>query len=208
MDKDTIMVYVPENVANQQLPDEELLAFYQDLEHRVLWIDDEISELSLLYVKNILRWNREDDLANIPIEQRVPIRLLFHSVGGDLDIQAMMSNIITLSRTPVIGIAMGMVESAAAYIFLNCHKRYMLPSSYFLFHKGSIGVNGNANDVLSLIEDYQAQLDMLIKKIVSSTDFTEKEVMDNIGMDWYVRAPLALEKKVVDKVIDNISDLY
>lgn len=206
MNKDTVMLYVPENIANQQLPDEELLAFYQDLENRVLWIDDEISDLSLLYVKNILRWNKEDD--GIPIEQRKPIKLLFHSVGGDLDIQAMISNIITLSKTPIIGIAMGMVASAAAYIFLNCHKRYMLPSSYFLFHKGSIGVNGSANDVLSLIEDYQEQLDTLIRKIVSSTDFTEKEVMDNIGMDWYVRAPLALEKKVVDKVIDDISDLY
>lgn len=206
MDKDTVMLYVPENIANQQLPDEELLAFYQDLENRVLWIDDEISDLSLLYVKNILRWNKEDN--DIPVEQRKPIKLLFHSVGGDLDIQAMISNIITLSRTPIIGIAMGMVASAAAYIFLNCHKRYMLPSSYFLFHKGSIGVNGSANDVLSLIEDYQEQLDTLIRKIVSSTDFTEKEVMDNIGMDWYVRAPLALEKKVVDKVIDDISDLY
>ncbi len=206
MDKDTVMLYVPENIANQQLPDEELLAFYQDLENRVLWIDDEISDLSLLYVKNILRWNKEDN--DIPVEQRKPIKLLFHSVGGDLDIQAMISNIITLSKTPIIGIAMGMVASAAAYIFLNCHKRYMLPSSYFLFHKGSIGVNGSANDVLSLIEDYQEQLDTLIRKIVSSTDFTEKEVMDNIGMDWYVRAPLALEKKVVDKVIDDISDLY
>ena len=51
MDKDTVMLYVPENIANQQLPDEELLAFYQDLENRVLWIDDEISDLSLLYVK-------------------------------------------------------------------------------------------------------------------------------------------------------------
>ena len=175
------MVYVPEHIANQQLPDEELLAFYQDLENRVLWIDDEINELSLLYVKNILRWNKEDNYNNIPIEQRKPIKLLFHSVGGDLDIQAMMSNIITLSKTPVIGIAMGMVASAAAYIFLNCHKRYMLPSSYFLFHKGSIGVNGNANDVLSLIEDYQEQLNILVQKIVSCTDFTEAEVLNNIG---------------------------
>ena len=33
MDKDTVMLYVPENIANQQLPDEELLAFYQDLVH-------------------------------------------------------------------------------------------------------------------------------------------------------------------------------
>ena len=84
MDKDSLMIYVPEHIANQQLPDEELLAFYQDLENRVLWIDDEISDLSLLYVKNILRWNKED--SGIPIEQRKPIKLLFHSVGGDLDI--------------------------------------------------------------------------------------------------------------------------
>lgn len=208
MDKDSLMIYVPEHIANQQLPDEELLAFYQDLENRVLWIDDEINELSLLYVKNILRWNKEDNYNNIPIEQRKPIKLLFHSVGGDLDIQAMMSNIITLSKTPIIGIAMGMVASAAAYIFLNCHKRYMLPSSYFLFHKGSIGVNGNANDVLSLIEDYQEQLNILVQKIVSCTDFTEAEVLNNIGMDWYVRAPVALEKHVVDKIVDNIDDLF
>lgn len=206
MDKDSVMVYVPTNVANQQLPDEELLAFYQDLENRVLWIDDEISDLSLLYVKNILRWNREDK--DIPIEERKPIKLLFHSVGGDLDVQAMMSNIITLSKTPIIGVAMGMVASAAAYIFLNCHKRYMLPSSYFLFHKGSIGVSGDANNVLSLIEDYQEQLNILVKKIVGKTEFTEEEVLDNIGVDWYVRSTEALEKKVVDKVVDDISDLF
>ena len=32
--------------------------------------------------------------------------------------------------------------------------------------------------------------------------------LNNIGMDWYVRAPLALEKHVVDKIVDNIDDLF
>lgn len=197
---------LPHSIENLQLPDEELLAFYQDLENRVLWFDDEISDLSLLYVKNILRWNREDK--NIPIEQRKPIKLLFHSVGGDLDIQAMISDIVKMSKTPIIGIAMGAVCSAAAYIFLTCHKRYMLPSSYFLFHKGSIGVSGGANDILSLIEDYKEQLDTLVNKIITTTTFTKEEVETNIDADWYVRAPLALEKKVVDKIIDDINELY
>ena len=49
---------------------------------------------------------------------------------------------------------MGVAASAAAYIFLSCHKRYMLKDAYFLFHKGSIGFQGNATDVLTLIEDY------------------------------------------------------
>lgn len=206
MSQDQILVYVPDSVANLQLPDEELLTFYQDLENRVLWIDDEINDLSVLYVKNIIRWNKED--AVLPLEQRKPIKLLFHSVGGDLDMQAMISNVISISKTPIIGIAMGMVASAAAYIFLHCQKRYMLPSAYFLFHKGSVNVKGNASDVLALISDYEDQLDILTKQIVENTNFTKEEVMENITSDWYVRGQLALEKHVVDKIIEDISDLY
>lgn len=206
MTQDQILLYVPHDVANLQLPDEELLAFYQDLENRVLWINDEIGDLSVLYVKNILHWNHEDEC--IHPANRKPIKLLFHSVGGDLDIQAMISNIITLSKTPIIGIAMGMVASAAAYIFLHCHTRLMLPSSYFLFHKGGVSVNGNADEVLSMMSDYQKQLDALVDTIIEKTNFTKEEVMENVRSDWYIRSQLALEKHVVDKVIDDISDLY
>ena len=102
---------------------------------------------------------------------------------------------------------MGMTASAAAYIFLSCHKRFMLKDSYFLFHKGSIGMQGNATDVLALIEDYQNQLQFLVDKIVEKTNFSQEEVAENIMQDWYVRADLALEKGVVDKVIDDIEEL-
>lgn len=203
--QDFVNVLIPHEAANLQLPDEELLNYYTDLENRILWIDDEICDLSLLYVRNILNWNRQD--RDIPIDQRKPIKILFHSVGGDVDMQDMISSIISLSKTPVIGIAMGMVASAASYIFLHCHKRYMLKTSYFLFHKGSIGVNGNATDVLSLMADYEKQLEILVNRIIEMTTFTSKEVFDNMSKDWYIRSSLALEKGVVDGIIEDIEVL-
>ena len=45
---DKLIVPIPE-IANHQLPDASLLQFYNDLENRIYWIDDEINELSLLY---------------------------------------------------------------------------------------------------------------------------------------------------------------
>jgi ATP-dependent protease ClpP protease subunit len=84
----------------------------------------------------------------------------------------------------------------------------MLPNAYFLFHKGSIGFHGNATDVLSLIEDYQEQLNLLVQSVVAKTDFTEEEMAEKIMSDFYVRSQLALEKKVVEKIVDDIDILF
>ena len=62
--------------------------------------------------------------------------------------------------------------------------------------------------MLSLIADYQEQLDLLVQSVVAKTEFTEEEMAEKIMSDFYVRAPLAVEKKVVDEVIDNIDILF
>ncbi|MBQ2176541.1 MAG: ATP-dependent Clp protease proteolytic subunit, partial [Alphaproteobacteria bacterium] len=69
----------------------------------------------------ILRWNRED--RNIDDIDRKPIYLMFNSPGGNIDAQAAICSAIELSKTPVIGVAIGMVASAASLIFLSCHCR-------------------------------------------------------------------------------------
>ena len=199
-------VIIPGGVDNLTLPDPDLLNQYIDLENRVIWIDDEINTFTLNVIQYIIYWNRADK--DIPPEERKPIKILFFTQGGMLDIYNSVADVIELSKTPVYGINMGVCASAGAFIFLSCHKRFMLPNAYFLFHKGSIGFSGNATDVLSLIEDYQEQLELLVQSVVAKTDFTEEEMAEKIMSDFYVRAPLALEKKVVDKVVDNIGELF
>lgn len=134
MDDTEFVIGLPEELFDTKLPNSYSLKYYQDLNERTIWINDEINgDLTHELVHYIMKWNKEDK--DIPEMDRQPIRLLFDSPGGDLDAQAAICSIIELSKTPVIGIAIGMVASAASYIYLSCHARLALKSSYFILHK-------------------------------------------------------------------------
>ena len=203
-DNKSPIVVIPDS-ANLQLPDDSLLNFYEDLDNRIFWVNDEINIFTLNLIHYILKWNRED--ASIPPAERKPIKLLFFSPGGDLDVNYAIIDTIKLSSTPVIGINLGMCASAAAYIFLACHKRYMLPHAYFLFHQGSGTFSGTFDQVISQVEDYENQVSELAKIIRESTSFTDDQITQNIGGEWYVRKDEALEKGVVNGVISNLDEV-
>ena len=199
------LVSIPEK-ANYSLPDENLLAFYNDLEERVFWIDDEINEYTLNLAHYILKWNREDK--GIPTEERKPIRLLIHSPGGSLDILGVIYDVIRLSETPIIGINMGQAYSAAAMILLACHKRYGLKKSSVLFHKGSCqGVGGSFEEIKAAMHEYERQVEELSDIILERTSFERDEVEKKMKGDWYIDAESCVEKNVYDGIITSINDL-
>lgn len=53
-------IAISQNAENLQLPDPSLLQFYKNYENRILWIDDEITTMTLEYAKMIMQWNFED----------------------------------------------------------------------------------------------------------------------------------------------------
>ena len=110
-------IIIPKAVENLQLPDPELRNFYIDLDNRTFWLDDEVTPFLLELTRYIIYWNKEDK--EVPIEQRKPIRILIFSPGGDLETYRSISDIIQLSKTPIVGINMGVAYSAAAMIFLS-----------------------------------------------------------------------------------------
>ena len=203
-DNKSPIVVIPES-ANLQLPDDSLLNFYEDIDNRIFWINDEINIYSLNLIHYILKWNRED--AAIPLAERKPIKLLFFSPGGDLDVNYAIIDTIKLSKTPVIGINIGMCASAAAYIFLACHKRLMMPHAYFLFHQGSGTFSGTFDQIMAQVEDYQDQVEELGKIISETTSFTEDEIQEKIVGEWYVRQEEALQKGVVNGIISDLSEV-
>ena len=95
-------IIIPKAIENCQLPDPELRNYYVDLEHRVFWLDEEVTPYLLELVKYIVRWNAEDMCT--PVEERQPIRIYFFSPGGDLDINYALIDTIKMSKTPIIGI--------------------------------------------------------------------------------------------------------
>ena len=189
--------------ATLQLADPSLVNFYSDLDHRTYWLSDEINNYTFDLVQYIIRWNREDK--DIPIEQRKPIRIIVDCPGGHLSVSETVSNIIKMSKTPIYGIAMGYVASGASVIYLSCHKKFALPNSVFVLHKGSCsGVSGTYDEIVAFAKDYEKQMDMLIDFYIANTDYTEQEIIENIQTDWYIRTQEALEKGIVDELINNI----
>lgn len=201
---DNIVVSIPER-ANTTIPDPSLLWYYEDLEDRVYQLIGEVDEGLLDFSRHVIRWNREDK--GKPVEERKPIKLFFFSPGGSLDINYSVIDIIRLSKTPIIGINMGVCCSAAAYIYLACHKRYMLPHSYFVFHQGSSQMSGTYGEVVAIMTDYQNQVAELSSFMEERTTYTSEEITDNIVTEWYVREEEALEKGVCHEVIEDIEVL-
>ena len=199
---DITLPILPDN-ATLQLADPSLVNFYTDLDNRTYWLSDEINNYTFDLIQYIIRWNREDK--KIPVERRKPIRIIIDCPGGHLSVSETLSNIIKMSKTPIYGIALGYVASGATVIYLSCHKKFALPNSVFVLHKGSCsGVSGTYDEIVAFARDYEKQMDMLINFYITNTKYTEKEIEENIQTDWYIRTEEALQKGIVDELITNI----
>lgn len=202
----TFDISIPEQIENLQLPNPELLLQYKDLQERTLWIDDDISSNTLEFAKYIIQWNREDK--DLKIKDRVPIKILFFSYGGDLDVNNVLVDTISLSKTPIIGINCGQAASAACFIYLSCHKRYTFPNATFLIHQGAGDFGGTYEQILSAVSSYQAQIEYLGEYVLSRTNIDEELFYENYSSDWYIGAEDAVTYGIASKIIKSLDEIF
>lgn len=206
MAEDILKVLFDECNANLQLASPSLVNYYHDFNNRCLWLDSEIDESNFDLVQAVVRWNQDD--RNLPVEERKPIKIFFHSPGGSLDVGEILTSIIKLSRTPVYGIALGMVASAASVVYLGCHKRYALPNAYFILHRGSCeGIGGNYNEIQAAMEDYKLQIARMEKFYIENTTYPEEVIKSKIQTDWYIHCEEAMKFGIVTDLVDDIDIL-
>lgn len=199
-------IAIPQSVENLQLPDASLITYYKNLENRILWLDSAVDDYFLEYGKYILQWNQED--IGKPVEERVPIRLLFFSPGGSLDINNAMVDIVRHSKTEIIGINMGIAQSAGAFIYLACHKRLTMPKAGFLLHRGQGAFSGTYDEIICQVMEYQRQMDELERYVLENTNIDEQTFAENFGSEWYINAKEAVEYGISHKIIENIDEIY
>lgn len=207
MDLETLLLFPDNGDPNLQLADPSLVRFYRNLENRIYWIDKEIGDDLLDLIEYILMWNREDK--DIPTEERKPIKLIINSPGGSLDISKSVIEIISISKTPIYTFALGTCASGASMIFLSGAKRYALPNTTFIFHKGGVsGMGGDFQQVQSFMKDYEQQINELIEYYKKKTSYPPELIEDKLNKgDWYVKANEALENGVINEVITDIDIL-
>lgn len=195
-----------QDLENLKLPDPVLLTEYHETARRVIWIDFEIIEDNLLYItKKILNWNYED--IGISKDKRIPIRLLIFSPGGDLQVSNALIDVMLMSETPIYTYSMGESSSAALLILLAGHKRYCLPSSTSVLHKGYGTFSGSASSVNASADWYKLQQKKMREYILGRTTLDTRTYNKRQDEDWYMDSELLIKYGFVDEIIENLSEI-
>ena len=155
-----------------------------------------------------MQWNLEDKHNNVAIEDRKPIKIVFFSPGGDLEVNNCLVDAITLSKTKVIGVNAGVAASSGCFIYLACHERYTFPTAEFLIHQGAGTFSGTYDIVVAAIMNYQRQIDELGKFVLSRTNIPEDIFYENFATDWYLSAKEAVEYGVAQKIITDFDEVF
>lgn len=173
----------------------------ENLERRILVLNDEINEAVVEnYILYILKWNREDK--DIPVEKRQAIILYNNSPGGHVfDGESLISAILT-SKTPIKGVAFGLVASMGYRIFLACHERIAFKNSVLLQHDGDIAIQNSTSKARETMKFFESMEERTKQFVLSRTKMTE-EFYDKIyNQEYYMYADTTgRELGIVDKII-------
>ena len=202
----SMLLAIPESIENLQLPNPDLLTYYQDEQDRVLWIEGEIGDGLFELSKMILRYNKEDK--DIPVDERKPIKIFINSPGGDLDSTLAFIGLMNISKTPIWTIDACWAYSAAGLILMAGHKRYALPNTECLIHSGSGQLGGSYEQTTEQMKNYKYLVDKMRDFILSKTKIDQKLFKKNSQKDWYIYTDEMLNLGIVDEIIDNLDILF
>lgn len=176
-------------------------AFYlKDLKNRKLFINDEISQLSIsMIVKYILQYNAED--RGKAVKDRKPILLYLVSEGGEVDAGFELIDAIKSSITPVYTINLGYWYSMGFLIGITGHKRYAMPNAKFLIHDGADFIYNSSAKAQDQME-FNIRVGERIKRLVlEESDISEDEYDSKKRVEWYMFSDEAKERGFIDCII-------
>ena len=201
-----ILVGVPEQVANLQLPDPDLRNYYRDEEDRVFWLDDAVGDCATDLIKMIIRCNREDK--GLPVEARKPIKIFIDSPGGDVTFMWSVIRAIEISKTPVWTVNYCTAYSAAAEILASGHVRLAFPGSHVMIHLGSCAYMGDAANVEATKKYFDALSKKTVDHLLEKTKIEPKMFKKKTMTDWFLDEDEALKNGVVDKIITDFDEIF
>lgn len=191
---------------NDSLPDPFKLSYYNDLNNRVIYLDDEIDRDTVTpIIRMIVAWNRNDK--DLSYDNRHPIKIVINSYGGDIDATLSLIDIIKISKTPVYTYNIGVAMSGGFYVLIAGHKKYALKNSQSLAHQGSGGFEGTAEEIKSHTAQYNKLLARLFDHILECTKISKDLLNKKKRTEWFINGEEQVELGVVDKIITDIDEL-
>ena len=207
MDIADVILDMLNDPSNLQLPDPYLRNYYLDEQNRTYCIDTEITDRVLDLVRMIIRWNEEDEALNLQSENRIPIKILISSPGGNVMPAWTLINAIQTSKTKVITVNYCYAYSAAALILAAGHERYALRGTSCMLHNGGYELKGQVDQVESakkFLDKINKRMDQWIfdRSSINSRGYKRKAIVD-----WYLDEDEMLSNGIVDHIVNSFDEL-
>ena len=197
------MIELPiiENIKSDGFLTPEEYTYWKARESRTFVIDYEIDEdYSLIELsKTIIQMNMDEK--DIPREELKPIYIFIHSFGGDSFQSSYFADLLIASRIPIVTVAMGAAMSAGFEILIAGHRRYAFKHTQTLVHAGYASFQGTQSEIEEFQKNNKKQLERTKEYVLDRTN-------RNRNKDWYITGEDLVKYHVVDKIIDNIEDIF
>lgn len=204
------MIELPviENIKSEGFLSPEEYTYWKARESRTFIIDYEIDEdYSLIELsKTIIQMNMDEK--DIPKEELKPIYIFIHSFGGDSFQSSYFADLLIASRIPIVTVAMGAAMSAGFEILIAGHRRYAFKHTQTLVHAGYASFQGTQSEIEEFQKNNKKQLERTKEYVLSRTSIDEKLFNRYRTKDWYITGDDLVKYHVVDKIIDNIDEIF
>lgn len=196
------------NTKASDVPSPEEYTYWKDRKNRCFYVDYELTEdYSLIELSKVIIQMNMDE-RDIPQEQLKPIYIWIHSFGGDSFQSFAFCDVLISSRIPIVTIAMGAAMSAGFEILIAGHKRYAFKHTQTLVHAGYASFQGTQSEIEEFQKNNKKQLERTKEYVLSRTDIPASLFNKNKNKDWYISGEDLIKYHVVDKLIENISDVF
>lgn len=192
---------------NFKLPSISSIREHKAYSKREVYINFEIDDSLFDVAMDIINWNKEDELNNVPIEERVPIKIFINSDGGELAVTLNLIDVIAKSVTPVWTIGMSRCYSSAGLLLISGHKRFAFPHTTALIHDGFTGDFNSIGKVQDRF-NFSNRLEKKVKDfVINSTKINEKTYDEKYRYEWYFFADEMIEFGLIDKIINTLEEI-
>lgn len=179
--------------------------YYKLAENRIFYINDEITEYTLEIQKSIIDINIKDK--DIDVSERKPIVICINTNGGLLQETMSLSQVMIMSKTPVITVNIGAAYSGGALLLLAGHRRYAFKYSKAMLHSGSGGTSGSYEQTEAAQKVYKKQVDEMSQYILERSGMDEKVFKRNKSKDWYFDHDEQVKYGLVHSIVAGLDEI-
>ena len=195
------MSYVPYVVDNTGRDERVYDIYSRLLKDRIIFLGQQVTaDLANSLVAQMLFLQSEDN--------KKDIHLYINSPGGSVTAGMAIYDTMQFITCDVATYCMGQAASMGSMLLTAGApgKRFALPNASIMIHQPLAGMQGTAEEILIHRDELRRVKDRLNGLYVKHTGKTLQEIESSTNRDNFMTAEEALEFKLIDKVVTNLSE--